>query len=290
MNDKAHANPHPADAEPHTPPGIDRLAATPMYHQLKRRIIDDIACQGLKAGDILPGEHRLCEQFKVSRTVVRQALAQLEYQGVIERVKGKGTFVARQKVPESLVHTLTGLYEEVAARGGHVRSEVRRQEIIAADDDVADSLGVPPQSPVVVIERLRFVDEEPWSWTTTYLPHDIGSLVVHEDLRDQSLYALLATHGMRAVRGVRSAEAASADRAQAALLKVGIGKALLVLRSISYDENEQPMEYFIAYHRGDRSRFEFQLSASSATQSTAALRHTGILAQDAAPSTKEYNL
>ncbi|TFD53791.1 GntR family transcriptional regulator [Cryobacterium sp. Hh11] len=281
---------HATHLDPHNPPGIDRQAATPMYHQLKNRILDDIASQGLRAGDILPGEHRLCEQFQVSRTVVRQALAQLEYQGVIERVKGKGTFVARQKVPESLVHTLTGLYEEVAARGGHVRSEVRRQEIIEADDDVADSLAVPPRSPVVVIERLRYVDEEPWSWTTTYLPHDIGLLVLQEDLRDQSLYALLANHGVRAVRGVRSAEAASADRAQAALLKVGIGRALLVLRSISYDENEQPMEYFIAHHRGDRSRFEFQLSASSATQSTAALRHTGIPAAEAAATTDEYNL
>ena len=284
------AKTHPTDFEAHTPPGIDRLAATPMYHQLKTRIIDDIASQGLHAGDILPGEHRLCEQFQVSRTVVRQALAQLEYQGVIERVKGKGTFVARQKVPESLVHTLTGLYEEVAARGGHVRSEVRRQEFIEADDDVADSLGVPPRSQVVVIERLRYVDEEPWSWTTTYLPHDIGLLVLQEDLRDQSLYALLANHGVRAVRGVRSAEAASADRAQAALLKVGIGRALLVLRSISYDENKQPMEYFIAYHRGDRSRFEFQLSASSATQSTAALRHTGIPDAAAAAQAEEYDL
>lgn len=264
-----------------TPPDIDRLAATPMYHQLKRRIIDDIARQGLRAGDLLPGEHRLCEKFNVSRTVVRQALSQLENQGIIERVKGKGTFVAHQKVPESLVHTLTGLYEEVAARGGHVHSEVRRQEVMLADDDVADSLGVAPQSPVIVIERLRYVDDEPWSWTTTYLPHDIGLLVLHDDLRDRSLYALLATHGIRAVRGVRSAEAVSANRAQGALLKVGAGQALLVLRSISYDEQQQPMEYFIAYHRGDRSRFEFQLSASSATQSTAALRHTGIASNPA---------
>ena len=255
-----------------------------MYHQLKRRIIDDIASQGLHPGDLLPGEHRLCEKFHVSRTVVRQALSQLETQGVIERVKGKGTFVAHQKVPESLVHTLTGLYEEVAARGGHVRSEVRRQEVIRADDDVADSLGVAPQSLVVVIERLRYVDDEPWSWTTTYLPHDIGLLVLHDDLRDKSLYALLETHGIRAVRGVRSAEAASANRAQGALLKVGSGQALLVLRSISYDEDAEPMEYFVAYHRGDRSRFEFQLSASSATQSTAALRHTGLFARDTAPS------
>ncbi len=246
-----------------------------MYHQLKHRIIDDIARNGLRPGDLLPGEHKLCEQFGVSRTVVRQALSQLEHQGVIERVKGKGTFVAHQKTPESLVHTLTGLYQEVAARGGHVHSDVRRQEIAPADDEVADALGIAPGTDVVVIERLRHVDNEPWSWTTTYLPLDVGRTVLTEDLSDQSLYALLATHGIRAVRGVRSAEAASATDEQAALLGLGRDHALLVLRSVGFDENGTPMEFFIAYHRGDRSRFEFQLNATPGTSNTAALRHTG---------------
>ncbi|SDK79224.1 GntR family transcriptional regulator [Cryobacterium psychrotolerans] len=264
---------------------IDRKAPVPMYHQLKRRIIEDINRLGMRPGDLLPGEHKLCERFGVSRTVVRQALLQLEHQGVIERVKGKGTFVAHQKTAESLVHTLTGLYEEVAARGGHVHSDVRRQETIPAEDDVADALGVAPGTPVVVIERLRYVDDEPWSWTTTYLPHEVGSLVLHDDLRDQSLYALLATHGIRAVRGMRSAEATSADAAQGALLAVGAGQALLVLKSVSYDETDRPMEYFVAYHRGDRSRFEFQLRASSTEESTASLRHTGLQGAEAPPPT-----
>ena len=255
---------------------IDRRTPVPMYRQLGRRIVDDIAALGLLPGDVLPGEHRLCEQFGVSRTVVRQALAQLEQQGVIERVKGKGTFVAHQKTPESLVHTLTGLYEEVAARGGHVHSEVRRQELVAADDQVADALKLAPGTRVVASERLRFVDNEPWSWTTTYLPEEIGRLVLTDDLSDQSLYALLAGHGIRATRGVRSAEATSATDEQASLLRVPSGQALLVLTSVSYDDRDRIMEYFVAFHRGDRSRFEFQLQAAETEAGRAALRHTGL--------------
>ena len=266
-----------APPEAPAPLDIDRRAPTPMYHQLKHRILDDIERLGMKPGDVLPGEHRLCEQFGVSRTVVRQALAQLEHQGAIERVKGKGTFVAHQKTPESLVHTLTGLYEEVAARGGHVHSEVRRQEVATADDDVADALDISPGAQVVAIERLRWIDGEPWSWTTTYLPVEVGSLVLDADLSDQSLYALLASHGVRAVRGVRSAEAALADSHQGELLRVGAGQALLVLRSVGYDEADRPLEYFIAYHRGDRSRFEFQLQDAALGRSRAALRHTGTI-------------
>lgn len=76
------------------PAGIDRRSAAPMYDQLRRLIIDGIERDGLQPGDPLPGEHRLCEQYGISRTVVRQALAHLEHEGLVERVKGKGTFVA----------------------------------------------------------------------------------------------------------------------------------------------------------------------------------------------------
>ncbi|MFC6356497.1 GntR family transcriptional regulator [Luethyella okanaganae] len=266
--------------------GIDRLSPAPMYLQLKHRIVDTIARQGLRPGDILPGEHRMCEQYGVSRTVVRQALAQLEHDGLVDRVKGKGTFVARQKTPESLVHTLAGLFEEVAARGGHVHSDVLRQQVEPATEEVADALRLESGTPVVAIERLRFVDGEPWSLSTTWLPLEVGRYVLDADLGEQSLYALLATHGIRAVRGVRSAEATTSDDEQGRLLQVGAGRALLILRSVSFDENERPIECFTAYHRGDRSRFEFQLRADAAT---AELLHTGLESLGSAPSGTEHD-
>ena len=201
----------------------------------------------------------------------------VDVRGEVERVADRrvsvvGDDLARVRVlvlpPVGDVGTLTGLYEEVAARGGHVHSQVRRQEVAPADDDVAEALGLAPGSPIVLIERLRFVDDDPWSWTTTYLPLKLGSLVLDDDLSDQSLYALLEQHGIRAKRGVRSAEAMSATEDQAHLLGVTAGQALLVLRSVSYDEADQPMEFFIAHHRGDRSRFEFQLSAPNPDKRT----------------------
>src|SRR5690606_32795176 len=94
------------------------------------------------------------------------------------------------------------------------------------------------------------------------------------DLTEGSLYAVLAAHGIHAVRGVRSAEATVADPEKAKLLDVAVGGPLLVLRSVSYDADERPVECFVAYHRGDRSRFEFQLSAED--PGAAQLRHTAV--------------
>jgi GntR family transcriptional regulator len=232
-----------------------------MYHQLKQLLVKDIERRGLRPGDRIPGDHELCTRYEVSRTVVRQALTELENEGVIERVKGRGTFVAHPKTAEGLVQSLTGLFEDVAARGGHLSSRVRRLEVVPADAAVAADLRIAAASPVIVLERLRFVDDEPWVWTVTHLPEEIAPGLVDDDLTDRSLYSVLeASYGVRLVRGVRSVEAAVANAGQARLLGIRRGDPMLVLRSVSLGESGRPVESFLALHRGDRSRFQVELT------------------------------
>src|ERR1035437_4333614 len=105
---------------------IDRSSPVPFYYQVKQLLVADLESRALSPGDRLSGDHELCDTYGVSRTVVRQALSELETEGIIERLKGRGTFVAPPKTTEGLVQTLTGLYEDVAARGAQLRSDVRR--------------------------------------------------------------------------------------------------------------------------------------------------------------------
>jgi GntR family transcriptional regulator len=239
---------------------IDRASPLPFYYQLKQILLADLRERPLSPGDRLPGDHELCHTYEVSRTVVRQALAELETEGVIERVKGRGTFVAPERTAEHLVQSLTGLYEDVAARGAHLRSEVRRLEVVPADEQIATLLELAIDAPVIVLERLRFVDDEPWVLATTYLPYDVAPGLVQEDFTDHSLYQLLEqkyhvhlTHGRRAV------EAAVANHDLAGSMGIRPGDPILVLRSTSYAAG-RPVEVFVAYHRGDRSRFEVTLN------------------------------
>lgn len=242
---------------------VDRSSPVPYYEQLKQVLRADIARRGLAPGDRLPGDHELCERHGLSRTVVRQALADLAHEGVVERVKGRGTFVAPPRTSQRLVASLAGLHEDLAASGRRLRSDVRRLEVAPADARVAAHLQLPAGAPVVVLERLRFVDEEPWVHTVSHLPAALVPGLVDLDLREQSLYALLeARYGVRLLHGRRTVEAHGAGARLAADLGIAHGGPVLTLTSTSWGEGPAPVETFVAHHRADRSRFEVELQRS----------------------------
>jgi GntR family transcriptional regulator len=242
------------------PRGIDRSSPMPFYHQLKQLIVADITGNGRRPGDRLPGDHALCSTYGVSRTVVRQALSELEVEGIIIRDKGRGTFVAPAPENAGLIASLTGLYEDVAARGLELHSEVKKIGVVPADDSQAAALELEVGDPVIHIERLRFVSDEPWVFAVNDLPHWAVAGLEHEDLTDRSLYQVLEEeYRVRLVRGRRLVEAAQAGARLARLLGVRRSDPLLVLRSVSVGEHGRPVESFVAFHRGDRSRFEVEV-------------------------------
>jgi GntR family transcriptional regulator len=239
---------------------IDRSSALPFYAQLKQIIIDEIAAKQLTPGDRFMGDHELSSVYDVSRTVVRQALSELESEGVIDRVKGRGTFIAQQKNDEDLVRSLTGLYRDVVLSGSQLRSKIMRREVGPADESIADTLAIPVGTPVILIERLRFVDDEPWVLTVTRVPFDSAPGLLDDDLRETSLYALLESkYGMVISSGRRTLEAAVASNAQARSLGIAPGSPILVMHSVVFGDDGIPVETFVAYHRADRTRFEMKL-------------------------------
>ena len=229
-------------------------------------------------GDQIPGEQDLCERYQVSRTVVRQALRELEYEGVITRQKGKGTFITLPKISEGLVQKLTGFYQDMVERGLRPGSQVLHQNVSPSTEKVARFLNIEPGEEVIDIQRLRFINDEPIQLVTTYIPYNICPSLASADLTNQSLYAYLEKEcGIVLTKGHRFIEAVLANDHEAAQLGIERGAPLLMLDSVSYSEDGRPIEYYHALHRGDRSRFEVELvrvrEADSKTTETPAARH-----------------
>ncbi|MFH1524428.1 MAG: GntR family transcriptional regulator [Chloroflexota bacterium] len=232
----------------------------PYYIQLIDILKEKVQLGNWVPGDQIPGEQDLCELYGVSRTVVRQALRELELEGIINRRKGKGTFISPPKISEGLVQKLTGFYQDMVERGLKPGTKVLHQNVSPSNEKVAHFLNIHPGEKVIDIQRLRFIDEEPIQLVTTYIPFEICPALATVDLTNRSLYEYLEKEsGVFIAKGRRYIEAVLANEAEAALLGIGRGAPLLMLDSISYSERDQPVEYYHALHRGDRSRFEVEL-------------------------------
>lgn len=239
---------------------IDYKSALPFYVQLRESLQKRIKLGEWKPGSRLPSEPILCQSYEVSRTVVRQALRDLEQEGLIVRRKGKGTFVAESKISENLVQKLTGFYQDMVDSGHQPVTQVLTHKVVPASEHVAYRLNISLGTRVFLIDRLRFVDGEPILFVTTYIPHALCPQLADIDLSDRSLYAFLEKESNLVIaHGRRSVEAVSANEHMAKLLQVEQGAPLIQLESVSYLEDDTPLEYYIAFHRGDRSRFEVEL-------------------------------
>jgi GntR family transcriptional regulator len=239
---------------------IDKTSRVPFYGQLTDILEHQIREGSLAVGQQLPSEAQLCEEYGVSRTVVRQSLAELASEGLINRYKGKGSFVAPPKVDEHLAQAMTGLAEEVQARGQQLDNQIRTFELQQPSANVAEVLGLDEGDSVVRLDRLRSINGEPWVFTSTFLPADLCEPLLQFDMRHRSLYATLEQElGIVLDHGRRTIEAALAGQDHAALLGIDVGAPVLLLKSRGYAADGRAIEYFLAWHRGDRSRFDVEL-------------------------------
>lgn len=247
--------------------GIRRDLPIPFYYQLTQLLQEAIQSGTWSPDQPIPSEHELCHTYGVSRTVVRQALGGLVSAGVLYRVRGKGTFVAPQKLEEKFVQRADGFYREMTSLGLTVSSQVLAQHIIIPPPQIRQALDLDDQAPVVKIDRLRSVGGPILLFVQTYIPCDLCPGLVEVNLERGSLYALLRErYGLTVGSGTRLVEAVPARPPVSTLLEVRKGSPLLKIASVSYLEDGRPLEYYEAWHRGDRTRFEIEVVRSPSTE------------------------
>lgn len=216
-----------------------------MADGLRQRIADG------EIGTLLPSERELGDWFGASRNVVREALAVLRDEGLVERRQGVGTLVVRPKYGHGL-DRLTGLAEELDGHG-EVVNEVRAAEAVAAPPAVAQRLGLGAGEEVVHIERLRRLDGVPLSLDSTYLTADVGIPVLDRDLAGRDLFALLEeTTGKRLGRAEVVVHAVSAGPDTAALLDIAPGTAVLAIDRLTRLPDGRPVDAEWLHIRADR--------------------------------------
>jgi GntR family transcriptional regulator len=247
----------PASNTAPPPVAIDRRSPIPFYFQLTELLTREIDAGRWAAGERLPSEPAICEQFGVSRTTVRQALAALESQGLVRREKGRGTFVGEPRAGGWLLQSAHGFYEEAERAGHTVRSQVLRRAREILPGWASDALRLRSESDGVTVERLRWMDDRLVMYVISHFPFRLAAALLDADLETTSLYRVLEEQeGVKVAGGRRVVQAAKADRNLARLLEVQGGSPLLCVEAVSWDDRLQPFECYRAWHRADRTKIE----------------------------------
>lgn len=235
---------------------IDKETPIPYHYQLRELLRGEIVSGRWGVDERLPSERELCEAFDLSRTTVREAIDALVNEGLLRREKGRGTFVASPKILEGLLQSPTGFSDSMAEQGIPVETHVLRMEVSAAPYVVAQELRIPTSEPVIIIDRLRSIFDEPILLVTSYVPQKVFPTLLQEDLTHTSLYQLLQRkYGVVIAKAKRYMEAVAANDMEARLLRIPTGTPLMLIESTTYNDEDVPFEYFKARHRGDRTRF-----------------------------------
>jgi len=220
----------------------------------RARQVADVLRHQIHAGAFdggVPAEHDLAAEFFASRNTIREALAVLKNEGLIDRGPKTGTHVAVRKYDHGL-DSLVGL-KETFKDYGEVRNDVRAVQHLAAPPAVARKLRLSPGESVVFIERLRYLGDLPLSLDLTYLVPDIGAEVLQHSLETNDVFALIEqVSGRRLGSASLALEAVSADPHSAATLQVPAGAALLMLERLTTLDDGRPVDLEYIRMRGDR--------------------------------------
>ena len=238
---------------------IDKNVPVPMYYQLKKMIQDMIKDGRLKPGDMLPTELELSDMFGISRTTTRQAIMELVMEGVLYRVKSKGTFVAENRVVQDFTNVIRASHNLLRAQNVNTTTKVLELKVVRADDLVSKMLQIEMGDEIIHLKRLRFVNNEPNVLADAYLPM-ICKDMLNMDMNEVGLYQFLDMNDeTMPARAVRELEAVPAEAQDAAFLEIQEGDPIQLTTSVTYTKEDMPIEYSIAKFRGDKNVFRCEV-------------------------------
>ena len=239
---------------------INTRSYVPYYQQLKQILITDV--QSRKEGDLLSSESDLCRKYSVSRTVVRQALDELERDGLVLKVKGKGTFVTGRKLNTSFVQHSLGFYDSMVKAGHSIQSRVLASELTGCPASLASALDLNIGDEVIRFDRVRSVDGRPVLVNRTTLPSRMFPGFIDLDMTDRSLYQVMRDeYSVRPAGGHRSIEAAALSAEDARHLAAPTGLPALRIESVTRTAEGRVFEHYSAIYRGDSFKFELEITS-----------------------------
>lgn len=239
---------------------------TPFYVQIREALRQRILDGDFFPSTRLPSETELERLYGVSRVTVRQALRDLQDDGLLHKVHGKGTFAGRPKAAQNVTR-LWGFGEAMAEQGHRTRNRVLSYRKVAADGRVAANLQIEAGAPVAELKRLRLLNDEPISVDHTFLPVHIGDQLVKFDLETRDVFEIFETSmGIRLAEARLDIEAIRGTASLAKALGARMADPVLKVDRLTSTTAGLPIDYEHLYYRADRFKYQVSVNRHAAAQ------------------------
>jgi GntR family transcriptional regulator len=231
----------------------------PLYYQIENILRQRILSGEYGQTEAFPTEDQLTNEFKVSRITVRSALAALSRDGLIVRRRGKGTIVT-DAIQDGPPTRLSGFIEDIIAMGIHSTVKILNFDFVKCPINIARMLDLKANQRPLRIEKIRYIDEKPFSHIINYVPPDIGKQIKQEDIVKYPLLQILENNfRIRIISGFQEMTATVADPAIASFLEIMVGAPLLKNERTIYSSKHRPVEHIVACYRADRYKYSVNL-------------------------------
>jgi GntR family transcriptional regulator len=237
---------------------------TPLYEQLASYIKIQIQAGVLKPGDRIVTENALSELLNISRTTVRQSMNRLVEEGFLVRYRGKGSFVADQKLKRN-INYMYNFSESITDAGATPSSTVLINKVVDVDENTAQLLQLPRgQSKAFHLKRLRCADDEPIILESTYIPYYLCPGIEKYDFSTASLYNTLSNYyNLQLYHAIETIEAIIIEKEYAKLLEIKTKAPGYKIKRISYLDSGFVFELTTSVSRSDKTIFTLDLYKNS---------------------------
>ena len=230
--------------------------AKPLYRQIAETFEQKIYSGELDLEDVLPTEQALQELYKVSRVTIRKALEQLENQGLVERIKGSGTYVKYHSAKHDAIK-LQGFDENITALGRIAGTKVIHFQLEQALPTIAKQLRIEVGTSIFSIVRIRTIDNEPEILDQSYMPLSLFPDLSVKVMESSKYHYVEQQKGYQISHSRQDVKPVLATTIVAKHLNVETNHPILRLRSVSELKTGETFEYSIQYLRGFQYRFEY---------------------------------
>ncbi|MEM5787801.1 MAG: GntR family transcriptional regulator [Syntrophobacteraceae bacterium] len=246
---------------------LDRTSPLPLYSQIKERLIEFIREQRVEREREeparLPAEDILTEAYGVSRMTVRQAVQELVNEGLLYRKRGVGTFIAPPQVTGQLTE-IERFTDEWQMQGKKIKVKTASFHMQIVPSKWAKSLGLPPEKPLICIERHRWADDLPVALDFRYLPPELSEFVSPATVEEESIFLTLVRKGQFTIeKADYEISARKASRHEASFFGISPGHPVLSRELIIYASPDRPVITGVSIYRAELFKYSISVPSRS---------------------------